>query len=226
MNNDKSIEFVKRFLIPFVNAKSDKEKLESFENIAREGISFLLDKPNLTIANSIKLDLNIEKVNQIYETITKMLRIALIHGEYHRLYPDTKEFDDIKEFEKPNDLELRIKKALKHSIDTYCYLWRGLGLNLATYTNINLDKDFHLDIESIIIELIFDIFESRLLIKDDKNGIKQAKFAFTAAIGYQYFAICPKCGKFFYKKRKDMIFDSEKCRAIVLQKRYIAKKKK
>ena len=38
------------------------------------------------------------------------------------------------------------------------------------------------------------------------------KINYSFAIGYTFFAVCPKCEKFFYRKRKDQVYCSDKCR--------------
>ena len=219
MNENKSIEFVKRFLIPFVNAKSDKEKLESFENIAKDGIAFLMDRPKLkiVIADNANLKLVSEKIKQTHEIILKMLRIALIDGEFAKLYPEYTCNKSMDLFEKYTDLEIYLKNTLiQDYYNKSILIWRDKGLRTRLLKDLDY-KELYQTIESIIIDLLVENFQSEFDFSDDDKTID--------AIGYKYFAICPKCGKFFYKKRKDMIFDSEKCRLAQSQKRFRIKNK-
>lgn len=215
MNNDKSIEFVKRFLIPFVNAKSDKEKLESFENIAKDGITFLMDRPKLkiVIADNANLKLVSEKINQTHEIILKMLRIALVDGEFEKLYPE-KINNYNADYWELTDLEKYIVETLEENYKEFIQYWRGKGLTFPMFQNHKIGNIYSF-IEEKLIRLLILLFESSGTITKDKNEPDTY-----TAIGYKYFAICPKCGKFFYKKRKDMIFDSEKCSNAEHQKRH------
>ena len=223
MNNDKSIEFVKRFLIPFVNAKTDKEKLESFREIVKNGIGFLRNKDYM-LDESVTQKLDIEQINIIHTRILKMLRIALVNGEFDRLYPEIKDLEIPEEFYKLNDLELYINKSICYLYQKTFYLWRGRGLNFNT-TDAAIFSDVYIGIEAVIIQLIINLFECELVRNKSDKSKNKVLNEVVYAIGYQYFAICPKCGKFFYKKRKDMVFDSEKCRLAESQKRFRVRNK-
>lgn len=200
-NNDNLIEFVRKFLVDFVNAESEEEKYNHFREITESGLS-CLTKGRLSISGAFESLPNeydyedyrydFDEINRIHSIILKMLRIALIDDEFKKLYPEAN-----KKTIEETDLEEYIRDLFVNGEHTETFRWRGKGKTYILPERV--EKDYIYDeLEYIIIKTLFDLFES-----DDLAD----------AIGYQYFSFCPKCGKFFYKKRKDQVYCSESCRS-------------
>lgn len=185
------IDFVRLYLVDFINAESENEQCSLFDRKVIYGIRFLTT--NIT---DYYLDmLNPESTNtigHIHSILLKMLRIALIDGEFKKLYPEANNRSLVE-----TELEKYISELFRKEENKDCFKWRGKG---ETYIlpNFFTQQDVYSECEYLIIRALYTLFESQY----GDN-----------AIGYQYFSFCPKCGKFFYKKRKDQVYCSERCRS-------------
>lgn len=221
INEKQQIEFIKTYLIPFVNAKTDDEKKKYFDDIVKNGIWHLFDETNVIFysENDKKrcldsLTYDSEIVYRIHETVRKMIRIALIDGEFKKIYSEERTLP------LPSDLEKIINESLKYTNISTRLFWRGKGYNcgfsdffLEIKTKNRLYKDFIKEVEAKIIKVLVDFFQSgyiAALTRTPQGDIESIPRIYNG-IGYQYFNICPKCEKFFYKKRKDQVYCSEKC---------------
>ena len=196
------IDFVRLYLVDFINAESDDSLIGSFERIAFNGIKFLTDG-RLDYSFTEKKDLinpdsdsDLNTIEYIQSILLKMLRIALIDDEFKKLYPEVKNITLDQ-----TELEKYLHDLFAKEGHTDFYRWRGKG---QTYIlpRFFTGEDFYSECEYMIITVFYELFESQSFFE---HGTVDA-------IGYQYFSFCPKCGKFFYKKRKDQVYCSEICR--------------
>lgn len=248
------IEFIKTFLIPFYNSKDDNERVNIFNSMFKN-MSLLADFDEETrkylaieLSESISIKDNHKKqVKEVFELIYEMLNIAFSENYIKKPNKLINELDDCK-FSK---LEKRIKELIEFDNVNKSYFWRGIGLCCDFTEKAEIDTLPIYDIaECYIVRLLFELFKSDveeikefdLNKKEDlekfnsyeknleENQILIRNECFilviTKGIGFKFFNICPKCGKFFYKKRKDQVFCSEKCREAEHQKRYRIKNKK
>lgn len=192
--NLRSIEFVKTYLVDFVNAESDEDRYQTFNNIIEKGIEFLTNKKPV-FSEKINPKTDKKAIAHIQNIILKILRIALIDGEFKKLYPEA-DNGDLKETE----LEKYIHDLYSGQNHSEFFRWRGKGESFK-YLDWFKDESVFTKCEYIIIiNVLLELFKS-----DDWYFIEYGN-------GYEYFSFCPKCGKFFYKQRKDQVYCSERCR--------------
>ena len=203
-NQQKNIDFVRLYLVDFINSKTDEERLSNLKNIVYKGRESFTNYIRDSVVGKLIIVLDNKYAEHLQSIILKMLRIALIDGEFKKLYPEV-DNDSIEETE----LEKYICELFETEKPKDFIRWRGKKETYVvpdSFTSINIQKEFEYE----IIKKLFDLFES------DETA---------EAIGYQYFSFCPKCGKFFYKKRKDQVYCSERCRNNDKSMRYREKKK-
>ncbi len=228
------IEFIKTFLIPFYNSKDDNERVNIFNSMFKN-MSLLADFDEETrkylaieLSESISIKDNHKKqVKEVFELIYEMLNIAFSGNYIKKPNKLINELDDCK-FSK---LEKRIKELIEFDNVNKSYFWRGIGLCCDFTEKAEIDTLPIYDIaECYIVRLLFELFKSDveeikefdLNKKEDlekfnsyeknleENQILIRNECFTLiitkGIGFKYFNICPKCGKFFYKKGKIRFF--------------------
>lgn len=205
-NQQQYIDFVRLYLVDFINSKTDEERLSNFDKAINEGLIFLSSGISGRSFKEGMLPSNceVEEIRHIQSIVLKMLRIALIDDEFKKLYPevDNDSIDETGLEKYIHDLFIRYKFPES-------YRWRGRGKNYVS--NLSVTSSYIIkSSEHMIVSILFNLFES--------NETAEAS-------GYQYFSFCPKCGKFFYKKRKDQVYCSERCRAAESSLRHLRSKK-
>lgn len=219
-NLKNNIEFVKLFLMPFINSK-DQDRVSTFENMYIDGLVFL----NANLNNkelfeyASKEDKYLDNINQLHSFIYKMLSIALIDTSYKKYYPEETINAKNDKILKMNDFEESIKMTLTKLDNSLMCRWRGRGDCYTQSFFKNADYNIFDEIKTVLINILVVLFESR-----DMNSDYAAEGTIEQ-IGYLYFAFCQKCGKFFYKKREDQVFCSKKCKNAAASQKYRDKSK-
>ena len=203
------IEFVKLHLLPFINSK-ESERVEAFEDLYLKGIGFVsrwkqvFEDQNFLDQERKKKDYLI-KINQLHSFFYKMLSIALIDDAFEKYYPE--KLKDLDSFDDMTDFEKSLKESVEIAIKSSAYQWRGKG-SCYTLPFLSSEHPVFDEVKSVTISILLDLFKSEVYdIEPDEKT-----FNYSFAIGYTFFAVCPKCGKFFYRKRKDQVYCSDKCR--------------
>lgn len=194
-DEQRCIDFVRAYLVDFVNAESDEDKYQAFNNIVEKGIEFLTNKKS-EFSEKINPKTDKTAIAHTHNIIVKILKIALIDGEFKKLYPEA-DNGELKETE----LEKYIHDLYSGQNHSEFFRWRGKGESFKFLDWFKDESVFTKCEYIIIINVLFELFKSVYT-----NEIENE-------IGYQYFSFCPKCGKFFYKKRKDQVYCSDKCRS-------------
>lgn len=214
-NQKQCIDFVRLYLLPFMNS-TDAERVEAFESLYLKGVADLNEKWKQLFYDNKKenyLDRERKKkdyltrINHIYSFFYKMLSIALVDNAFEKYYPE--KLSNLISFDDMTDFEKSLKEGIEIAVKSSAYQWRGRG---SCYTLPFLSNEHPVfdEVKSVTISILMDLFKTDAYDIDPDDG-KLSTYSF--AIGYTFFAVCPKCGKFFYKKRKDQVYCSDKCRS-------------
>lgn len=195
-NQDQVIKFIAAYVLPFLNAKDSAAKQAAFNEMYVDGLPFFFNDMGafenegvraIALDNltedQIKYLGNVEKIHIL---ITSMFDIAL---RPHNTI-DKKQQESI---------ENSIGAAIGSFYSDIKTTWKGPCECFCQY----LQDDPFKRCESFLVSIIAELFYWRGL-----EAPLNPK-----GIGYTYFSVCPKCNRFFYRRRKDAEYCSERCRA-------------
>lgn len=185
------------FIVPFVNAEpndavtifvdrfgASQELPDWTEELLEQG-AFI---PHLAKSDLRKRVLEIMKLQEIAKN---MLSIAL-HGIQGRPIPKIVE-EKIPQIEDFINIAVARNRSRAH--------WRGAKGNFVLYLPAQ-SLDLFCVVQSMTVSVMVEAFEMRVGI--DRQISKKG-------VGFTFVGLCPNCGVFFVKKRKDQLYCSEVC---------------
>jgi hypothetical protein len=220
-------ESIKWFIgnvLPFLNAKTDKELLNSFVRIVIEREEF-----SSVYGKAISKAMNIEVPGSIYNTpeeagfdAEEQLEDEDNFNELMESWAFLKEALRIAFSEKTvlnEELENRIKKnlAANHTVK-----WQGKGKTYVFATDKGIsNSNLVAEVERDLVSLIVSFFGNSNTFIFSSDSILSKAFA----AAYEKIGMCPNCGIFFEKKRKDQEYCSKSCGSNVRVKKAYHQKK-